>query len=149
MIENDTRHPKERQALGCFVKLLRAAESIAAATRDVFENAGLTESQFGVLELLYHTGPQSQLAIGKKILKSKGNITLVVNNLEKEGYVMRQKSQEDRRYYNVNLTPKGHKLIEEIFPKHSRLVAKKMSKLSTEELITLGSLCKKLGRSLN
>ncbi len=46
---------------------------------------GLTESQFGVLDSLFHLGPMKQKEIGKKILKSGGNITMVINNLEKRG----------------------------------------------------------------
>jgi MarR family 2-MHQ and catechol resistance regulon transcriptional repressor len=43
----------------------------------------LTISQFGVLEALYHKGPLCQRDIASKILKSTGNITLVIVNLEK------------------------------------------------------------------
>ena len=42
----------------------------------------MTVSQFGVLEALHHLGPLRQGEISAKLLRSGGNITLVVDNLE-------------------------------------------------------------------
>jgi MarR family 2-MHQ and catechol resistance regulon transcriptional repressor len=64
----------------------------------------LTISQFGVLETLYHLGAMCQTEIGSKLLRSGGNITLVIDNLEKQGLVRRQRDTEDRRLVNIHLT---------------------------------------------
>ena len=48
---------EERRALDVFIKLMRAAESVADRTGGPMAAAGLTPSQFGVLETLYHLGP--------------------------------------------------------------------------------------------
>ena len=69
--------------------------------------AGLTISQFGVLEALHHKGPLCQRDIAVKILKSTGNITLVIDNLEKQGLVTRERTSEDRRYLTIRLTGQG------------------------------------------
>ena len=74
---------QEVVALGTFVKLMRAAESVSADVHKEIGEAGLSISQFGILEALYHLGPMSQKEIGAKILKSAGNITMVIDNLEK------------------------------------------------------------------
>lgn len=71
-------------ALSTYTKLVRAAESVTSRTSRLMTEAGLTLSQFGVLEALYHKGPLCQRDIAAKILKSTGNITLVIDNLEKE-----------------------------------------------------------------
>lgn len=135
----------EKRALEAFIKLHRASESVMNAAKDVYQRAGLTDSQFAVLEALFHLGPQDQQTIGRKILKTRGNITMIVGNLEKEGYVMRAKDAEDGRRYSVNLTAKGHALIEKIFPDHARLVVDVMSVLTKTEQVELARLCKKLG----
>jgi MarR family 2-MHQ and catechol resistance regulon transcriptional repressor len=138
---------KETESLDAFIKLNRASETVLGNTKSIFSKEGLTESQFSVLEVLYHCGDQSQLDIGKKILKTRGNITFVIRNLEKNGYIVRRKTDADKRFYSVNLTKNGRDVIEKIFPDHVRQIVSKMSILSSNEQQELGRLCKKLGLS--
>lgn len=135
----------EVRALGTFVKLVRAAESVTTRIHQHLIDAGLTVSQFGVLEALYHIGPLSQVDIAKKVLKSGGNITMVIDNLEKSGLVKRERKKDDRRYYIVQLTDEGRKLIGSIFPRHAAKIMEEMMILSSAEQETLGNLCRKLG----
>nr|NIP73420.1 MarR family transcriptional regulator [Gammaproteobacteria bacterium]NIR98346.1 MarR family transcriptional regulator [Gammaproteobacteria bacterium]NIV21028.1 MarR family transcriptional regulator [Gammaproteobacteria bacterium] len=74
--------PAEVAALDAYIKLARAAESVIARIHRRTAS-GLTVSQFGVLEALYHLGPMHQRMIGAKLLKSGGNVTMVIDNLEK------------------------------------------------------------------
>jgi MarR family 2-MHQ and catechol resistance regulon transcriptional repressor len=111
----------------------------------MLNQVNLTVSQFGVLEALYHIGPMCQRDIAKKTLKSTGNMTTVIDNLEKRGLVERRRSTEDRRYIAVHITEIGQQLIEDIFPEHNRRVEKCFAVLEPEERVELGRLCKKLG----
>ena len=138
----------EVRALGAFVKLVRAAESVSARIHRHLADTGLSVSQFGVLEAIYHRGPLSQAEIAKKVLKSTGNITLVIDNLEKRDLVKRERKEEDRRYYSVRLTTKGRKLISGIFPRHAANIMEEMGALSSSEQEALGNLCRKLGLKL-
>ena len=72
---------KNIEALNSYIKLIRSAESLSSKINLQLSEFGLTESQFGVLDALYHLGPMKQKELGKKILKSGGNITMVINNL--------------------------------------------------------------------
>ena len=136
---------KEIIALRTYVKLMRATESITARIHRNLTAVGLTLSQFAVLEALYHLGPLYQTEIGKKLLRSSGNITMVIDNLEKRGYVKRERKKEDRRYMMVRLTDVGFELISKLFPSHATVIAREMSALSESEQDTLAQLCKKLG----
>ena len=107
--------------------------------------AGLTISQFGVLEALHHKGPLCQRDIAAKILKSTGNITLVIDNLEKQGLVKRERISEDRRYLTVTLTESGETLIRTVFSDVESAIVTEMDSLTSEEQETLGMLSKKLG----
>ena len=143
-----TRHKgteEEVRALDAYIKLMRAAESVAARLAPHLSSAGLTPSQFGALEALYHLGPLCQRDLGRKILKSGGNITMVVDNLEKRGLAERERTIEDRRYVSVHLTREGRKLIGELFPRHARAIREEMGVLSLAELEKLGRLCKRVG----
>lgn len=135
----------EVRALSAFVKLVRAAESVSARIHRQLVDAGLSVSQFGVLEAIYHLGPLSQSEIAKKVLKSTGNITLVIDNLEKRDLVKRERQEEDRRYYAVRLTTKGRKLISGTFPRHAAKIVEEMGALNSAEQEALGDLCRKLG----
>jgi MarR family transcriptional regulator, 2-MHQ and catechol-resistance regulon repressor len=133
------------RSLNSYTKLMRAAESVTNRVGRTMLAAGLTISQFGVLEALHHKGPLCQRDIAGKILKSTGNITLVIDNLEKQGLVRRERSTEDRRYFSVSLTPQGEQLIGTAFAAVESAIIAEMSALSDEEQDTLGQLCKKLG----
>ena len=140
---------REVRALGTYVKLMRAAESVTSRVHKHLTAAGLSVSQFGVLEALYHLGPLSQRDLGQKILRSSGNITLVIDNLEKRGLVRRERDRQDRRFFIVQLTDEGQKLIRKIFPLHAALITREMSVLNAREQEILGNLCKKVGMGVN
>lgn len=136
---------KETLVLDTFVKLMRAVDSYLHRTHQHLDEAGLTLSQFQVLEILYHLGPLCQRDIAEKVLKTTGNLTMVVNNLEKNKLVKRVRDKVDKRYYSIHLTKKGEKLINELFPKHLKVMVEEMSVLTTQEQETLAALSKKLG----
>lgn len=133
-------------ALDTFIKLTRANNSVLARIAHHGTHPDLSVSQFGTLETLYHLGTMSQTEICGKLLKSGGNTTLVVDNLEKHGLVRRHRDEHDRRVVVVELTPEGYDLIATLFPRHAAAVAAEMSVLTPEEQQQLGALCKKLGK---
>lgn len=135
---------KERLALSTFVKLLRATETLSAKVHSHLAGVKLTISQFGVLEALYHLGPMCQRDIAKKILKSTGNLTTVIDNLEKRNLVRRERNEDDRRYFNVVLTENGEKIMKKIFPDHASRILQAMDNLTEKEQKQLGILCKKI-----
>lgn len=137
---------QEVQALSAYIPFVRAAESMSAQTQQYLSANGLTETQFGVLEALFHLGPLCQRAIAEKLLKSGGNITLVLDNLEKQQLVERRRNENDRRYITVSLTPKGQTLIEKIFPGHAANITRLLSVLSPAEQEQLRALCRRLGK---
>lgn len=134
------------RALNAYTKLMRAAESVASRVHRVLAEPKLTISQFGVLEALYHKGPLCQRDIAAKILKSTGNITLVIDNLEKQGLVRRERDNEDRRYLTIHLTEAGTSLITRIFADVEAEIVTEMASLDKNEQELLGILCKKLGK---
>jgi MarR family 2-MHQ and catechol resistance regulon transcriptional repressor len=138
--------PAEVRALDTFIKLMRASDSISSRLNRRLGTLDLTESQFGVLEALHHLGPMCQKALADKLLRTGGNLTLVVDNLEKRGLVRRERDAADRRFVTVHLTPAGRKLIEGILPGHVRAIVDEFGALGAGEQEELGKLCRKLGR---
>lgn len=136
---------EEKSALDVYIKLARAAESVTARVNHHLAEVNLTISQFGVLEAVYHLGPMHQGLLAEKILKSSGNMTLVIDNLVKRELVERKRDSEDRRCVTIHLTEAGRYLIEEIFPRHVAIVVKEIGVLTMAEQVQLAALCRKLG----
>ena len=139
---------RETLALDTFIKLTRATDSLLQRLSQRSIQDGLTPTQFGVLETLYHLGPLCQTEISRKLLLSNANITLVIDNLEKAELVQRIRSTKDRRFISVSLTGQGEELISRLFPEHAASIADEMSVLSEEEQQTLSELCWKLGKKV-
>ena len=133
---------EEVRALNAFIALSRAAETVTARTQAEIAKADLTESRFGVLEALYHLGPLCAAELAVKVLRSRGNLTLVIANLERDGLVERT-----TRYRTVELTARGRRLVGGMFPRHARLVTRALGALSPREQDELRRLCRKLGKA--
>jgi MarR family transcriptional regulator, 2-MHQ and catechol-resistance regulon repressor len=137
--------PQEELALNTYIKLSRATSAFESRLAVYRNLEGLTVTQFGVLEVLFHMGSMCQNEIGHKLLKSGGNMTLVIDNLEKRQLVRRERKSDDRRMIMVNLTDEGRKMITRIFPHHVEAITREMNVLTPDEQATLGRLCRKLG----
>lgn len=137
---------KEITALNAFINFMRAADSVSSRLSRLLAKHGITMSQFGALEALYHLGPLSQNELGTKLLKTSGNMTMVVDNLEKRGLLKRVRSPEDRRSVSVTLTKDGRRFIERIFPRHVRSIVAEFEVLSESEQEALRRLSRKLGK---
>ena len=132
-------------ALNTWVKLARAFSSFNKRSVESIRTFGLTQPQFAVIEVIGHLGPLKVGEICSKMLVSGGNMTLVLDNIEKLGYLERIHSREDRRAILIQLTPQGQNLFDEVFKNHAEHISKLMSVLSSEEQKNLGETLKKLG----
>jgi MarR family 2-MHQ and catechol resistance regulon transcriptional repressor len=102
-------------------------------------------SDFGVLEILLHKGPQSVSEIGRRVDLTSGSITTAIDRLEKRGLVARAADATDRRARVVNLTRDGKARITKEFARHKDAMDRAANGLSKAERGTLISLLRKLG----
>ena len=140
--------PAEVRALDAYIKLMRASNSINAMISKALTDEQLTVSQFGILEALYHLGDLQQHTLADKLLKSGGNITTVVDNLEKRGLIVRERCKSDRRCIWVKLTKDGRQLIAKVFPEIAKLIGSAMNCVSEDELAQFGEISKRIGTSI-
>jgi MarR family 2-MHQ and catechol resistance regulon transcriptional repressor len=137
--------PDEIRALDAYIKLQRAADTVVTRATAHLADHGLTTSQFGVLEALYHLGTLSQRDLAQKLLKSTGNISTVLKNLEKRGLIVRERNPADTRYMNVCISAAGRALLAGFFPEHVAGIVQEMNILTPDEQTELARLCRKLG----
>lgn len=134
-------------ALKLFVVLARARASVEAHLHANVGAHGLTLTEFGILEVLYHKGPLLLGEVQKRILVSSGGVTYLVDRLEEKGLVERRACTEDRRARYAALTPLGESLIARIFPQHAELIRDLMGALTVEEQRQAADLLRRLGRA--
>src|SRR3954469_1632451 len=126
------------------MKAFRTLERLA--TRSI-ESAEVGLSDFAVLEMLLHKGPQPVNEIGRRIELTSGAITTAVDRLESRGLVTREAHESDRRARIVRLTPRGKAEAAKAFAIHKTAMDVAASGLSKAERATLIRLLKKLGTS--
>lgn len=81
-----------------------------------------------------------------KLFTSRPNITKVIDYLETQGLVKRERSDDDRRHVIVRLTSEGTRLIKRLFPFQLERIREEMSVLEPKEQLEFARLCRKLGR---
>lgn len=140
--------PEEEQALRLWISLARCYATFSRAVACKVAEYDLTAPQFGVLEALYHLGPLSLGELAEKLLVTGGNITYVMDRLESQGLVARERSGNDRRVVRAHLTTKGRATIEGVFPGHVDFVRGLVTDLDMEEQKELRELLKRLGKSV-
>jgi MarR family 2-MHQ and catechol resistance regulon transcriptional repressor len=132
--------------LDAFIKLTRCTNALQARLSERATIGDLTYSQFAVMEALYHLGSMTQGEISRKVLKSVSNITTVIDNLERDRLVQRERDTRDRRVIHVHLTQMGREKLETVFPGHVAALVDEFSVLTESEQEKLAELCRKLGK---
>src|SRR6266853_1454822 len=127
------------------MKAHRTLERLATRSIESSE-AGL--SDFAVMEMLLHKGPQPVNEIGRRVELTSGAITTAVDRLESRGLVTREAHPSDRRARIVRLTAAGERQAAKIFAGHKAAMDLAAGVLSKTERATLIQLLKKLGISV-
>ena len=122
----------------------KAERTIRSIEQRVIKENKLTPTQFSVLETLYSKGRMRIQDLIDHMLATSGNMTVVIRNMVRDGWIKRETDPDDRRACIVSLTEKGRKKIIEVLPDHIRNVQKVMSVFSEEEQKQLQTLLKKL-----
>jgi MarR family transcriptional regulator, 2-MHQ and catechol-resistance regulon repressor len=136
----------ERLALDSYIKLMRSTVAVSSRLFPPLQaEFGITPTQLGVLEALAHLGPMPHCALAGKLLVSASNLTTVLDNLERDSLVRRDRDPGDRRVSIIALTAAGEARLASFFPQHVQRLVRAMSALEPAEQAELGRLCRKLG----
>lgn len=138
---------KTDKEMKTWVQLSKAYNRFFNFELKYFSEHNLTFNQFKVLEVLYHRGDLNIGSITKLTLSTPGNITVVVKNLKRDGWITSIADPSDKRASILSITQKGKDKMIELFPQHAENISAYMGVLSNEELDTLYSLLKKVYKS--
>jgi len=132
--------PNQPIQVDAYVKLIRTAEALHAEVSRGLAQDKVTASQFSAMKALRYHGTMAQKDVATFMLKTAGNVTLVLDNLERQGFISRERQQDDRRVVNVTLTELGKLTFDRLYPEHIQRILTAMSGLdahSAEQIIVL------------
>ena len=130
---------------------LQVASSMLSNRMDkLIAGYGITGSQYNVLRILkgvYPDGhPRCEIAV--RMIEIAPDITRLIDRLEKQGLVTRDRTQEDRRMSITKLTEKGLNLIDKIKPIIDKEHKNATKNLTEEECKKLSFLLEKMYRNI-
>lgn len=137
---------KNEIPLHSLVVFRRAYNTICRQEMETIKKHKLTLTQFGVMETLYNKGNLRIQDLIDKLLSTSGNMTVVIRNMVRDGYIFKVPDEQDKRAYLIGLTPLGRKTIENILPEHYENIGTIFSVLTEEEQICLAQILKKFKR---
>ncbi len=147
--EQAVEHSKD--ALRTWLRLLSCETVIEQHLRTLLrQNFSVTLPQFDVLSELERAGdPLTMSKLSKELMVSNGNVTGVIDRLEKTEFVKRVRAEHDRRIQFIELTAKGRKEFNRMASRHERWVADLLSGLSMTEMNRLQDLLLKARQSVS
>ena len=128
-------------------RLHRLAELLDVGLRTVFAEADLGNGDFDVLATLRRAGPPFRLTAGElaaSTLVTSGAVTKRVGRLETKGLVTRTVSASDGRSREIQLTPEGRRLTDELVVRHWANEDRLLSALDGAERQQLVGLLRKM-----
>src|SRR5438477_9384246 len=142
-----TPQPADVSGTHVWLVLMKAHRALQRVATRSIESGEVGLSDFAVLEMLLHKGPQPVNEIGRRIELTSGAITTAVDRLEARGLVTREAHETDRRARIVRLTTRGKDYAVKVFGVHKTAMDRAASGLSKTERAKLIQLPRKLGTS--
>lgn len=124
---------RHRLDLHTIIVFRKAERAIALREGSAIRACGLTVSQFGLLEPLYSKGDMCVGELIQKTLATSGNMTVIIKNAEKNGWIRRYPDPKDARSFRLTLTERGREQIEKALPKHIENIGRILSVLTDED----------------
>ncbi|CAM2911761.1 MarR family winged helix-turn-helix transcriptional regulator [Erysipelothrix tonsillarum] len=126
--------------------LFKTHQSLLDRVKESIKDFDITINEFQALEALHHKGKLTTQALCDTVLVPGSSMTYVVDQLEKKGFVQREKDNTDRRINYVMLTVEGTSEIEKIYQMHYQEMRRVFDQLTVDEEKKLQELLKKIGK---
>jgi DNA-binding MarR family transcriptional regulator len=147
-------------AAEAFLQLLRTGDEAFGVTERNLAEHSITQGRFCVLMLLWRSNraktvklwgagenapaPRTPAELADAANVTRATMTGLVDTLERDGFVKRERDPDDRRMMSVSLTSRGEKFLLQFLPGHFKITSRVMSTLSETERKTLVRLLTKV-----
>lgn len=141
---------RSKEAIRTWLRLLSCETVIEQRLRRRFrEEFSVTLPQFDVLSELERAGRKMTMSeLSHELMVSNGNVTGVIDRLEKNGFVTRTRAAHDRRVQFIDLTEKGRSKWQGMAASHEDWLNDMLSELSTNDMADLQNLLLKTRQSV-
>jgi DNA-binding MarR family transcriptional regulator len=126
--------------------LYRAAEQSHSLANDMLARIDLSARQVGILTLVIEREPMTQKALGDMLRIDRTTMVTLIDDLERKGFVVRQRHPRDRRAFLVWPTEPGREVKVEAIAILDEQQRRFLAPLTTAERHQLGALLKRLQR---
>lgn len=126
------------------VSLFRDVNAIEQRAIITSEFEDITNNDMHVIEAIGMDAPKNMSSIARALSVTVGTLTISMNSLVKKGYVVRQRSSEDRRVVYISLSEKGVKAYYHHKKFHEQMIDSVVKELTEEELEALAKALTKL-----
>lgn len=133
---------RSKESLRTWLRLLSCETVVEQTIRSRFrENFAVTLPQFDVLSELERADERLTMSqLSKELMVSNGNITGVVDRLERNGLVTRQRPEHDRRVQFIELTDEGRRQFARMARQHEAWLEAMFDDVSVEDMERLQAL---------
>lgn len=141
---------RSREVIRTWLRLLSCETHIEQRLRSLFRSHfSVTLPQFDVLSELERAGqPLTMSQLSRGLMVSNGNVTGVIDRLEKNGLVARNRAEHDRRIQYINLTSQGRREFNKMARHHARWLEDLLSELTLNDMSNLQELLLKTRHSV-
>lgn len=122
--------------------LMSAFQSIYSKLEKALIAEDCTISRFQILLVLYFEGPLSAAEISRRLLVTRGNMSMFLKRLKNDGLIEESPDSKSEKRALVCLTGAGISLFESVFPRHIERVMHLMPMLDPKMIETLLSIAK-------
>lgn len=143
---------RQRESLKLWIELLRYSNKLEQIVDDKLrQNYGQNISRFDVLSQLDREH-QNGLSVGElasRLIASKGNITGLLDRMQKDGLITKTPKPQDRRSYIINISDQGLKLFKEMAEKNATWIEDALNKIDIDHMKDFTDFLYKSRKSLD
>lgn len=133
-MENITYEPY----VGEIDKLIRRVSFVIKCRgRDILNDFDITTPQFNALLLLAEHGDMTIGDLGSKLYLASSTATDLIDRMERNGLVSRERDTNDRRVVRLHMLDKGHQMIKEVLENRKRYLSTILSQVPQQEIDAL------------
>jgi len=149
-VNSKSKPPRPRASLEerIFLALLKAADALGQEAEQLTHTASLTGTQYNVLRILRGAGPEGLACrgIGERMITHDPDITRLLDRMEKNGLITRERQKDDRRVVKTRITPHGLELLKPLDQPMRDLHKQQFRHMAGGRLKTLYSLLEEIRR---
>ena len=121
---------------------------LTSTLTQLFQPHNLTLEQWSLLFVLHRHDGVSQKELAELTSKDPANVTRILDQLERKGFVRRAANPADRRAFRMHNTPEGTEAAVELAPIEERFVAEVVAGIPAEDLETFRSVMQAINANL-